>query len=191
MRDIDRQVRRAAARLCFHLDRSENVWDVEIDPSASAMLQALLRNAEDETRQAVREKLHQFTEFDIDESDVWEHLDALCNVHDTVASRPMSTTHFAVVAHAVQAAFGTGAECERRVNAIAPNEDHKWSFTEWWTRVCATAAALNQGDVTDGHFDIVRKSAGTYRNFYSKQGRNERCACGSGKKHKRCCGRPK
>jgi len=55
-------------------------------------------------------------------------------------------------------------------------------------RLCATSAAMAQS-ITDDHFDVLKKSAGTYRSFYVKTGRNEPCTCGSGKKYKRCCGR--
>jgi len=62
---------------------------------------------------------------------------------------------------------------QRRMNAVHPSSDGGGSSA--------------YGDAADG---AKKKKQGTVRRDKPKVGRNDPCPCGSGKKYKKCCGRP-
>lgn len=75
--------------------------------------------------------------------------------------------------------------------AEAAAKEHKepWPNGEELDELMTECAEMLPDVVLKMHrFWVVRRGSGTVRRSGEKQGRNDPCACGSGKKYKQCCG---
>jgi len=75
------------------------------------------------------------------------------------------------------------------INELSPTEGHSESFRSFHARLSLTSLGWQQAMASEGHAERFFRTVRTFRRGFNKIGRNDPCWCGSGKKHKRCCGR--
>ena len=81
----------------------------------------------------------------------------------------------------------TDPEAAEELEKVCNDDEYRDKNREGLTEI-VPVRRLREKPSMAAQRDFIEKAARRVRRTVPTQGRNERCACGSGKKYKRCCG---